>query len=145
MQRILIILMALTLAACGGGGDAGDLASEASPTGLTVTFSNSALNFTNIEGQFPAAQIIKSNVTGNTSATVVIGAEVTGTAVINPIIAVTDAGRTGGILIAPVRSLAPGTYTGTIILSACTTSSCTQHHAGSPQKVSYVVTVLPAL
>jgi hypothetical protein len=144
MQRILIILMALTFAACGGG-DAEGLGSDANSTGLTVKYSSSALNFTNIEGQFPAAQIIKANVTGNTSANVVIGAEVTGTGVATPMIAVTDAGRTAGILIAPGRSLAPGTYTGTITLLACTTSSCTQHHAGSPQKVSYVVTVLPAL
>lgn len=145
MQRIPIILMALTLAACGGGGGAGDLGSEASPTGLTVKFSSSALNFTSTEGQSPAAQIIKSNVTGNTNADVVIGAEMTGTGVAKPMIAVTDAGRTGGILIVPVRSLVPGTYTGTVTLSACTTSSCTQHHAGSPHKVSYLVTVLPGL
>jgi hypothetical protein len=147
MQRILFFIMALALAACGGGPGASDELSKAkNPTGLSVTFSSPALNFSYFEGRPTGSHVVKADVTGNTNPDVWIGAEATGTAIATPIvIAVTDASRTAGFLIVPKRSLVAGTYTGTITLLVCTTPSCTQHHGGSPHKVSYVVTVLPGL
>jgi hypothetical protein len=157
MHRILILLTALALAGCGGGGGGGSGdgggsggggggSNDASATGLTVSFSVDALTFSYTEGMTPTPRVVTANVSGTTTADVLVGAEVTGTGIATPIqVEINTTTRSARIVVTPARSLAPGTYTGTITMLACTTSACTQHHGGSPHKVSYVVTVTPAL
>jgi hypothetical protein len=150
MKHILIILIAMSLAACGGGGGGdtsnGNASPQSSATGLTVTFSSSSLNFDYIEGQIPISQTMTASASGTTTYDVLMGAEVTGSGIATPInVAVNSATRSAAITVTPARSLASGTYTGTISMFACANQSCNPHHGGSPHKVSYVVTVHPAL
>ena len=94
----------------------------------------------------PAYKFITATATGTTDKDILMGAEVTGIGIALPIgVAIDTVARNASITIAPASGLAPGTYTGTIKLLACTTQDCKVQHGGSPHIVNYTVTVLPTL
>ena len=147
----LSCLLALMLAACGGGGGGGggsgtSTTSTPSSTGLTISFDTSSVSFNYVEGTMPAYKFITATATGTTDKDILMGAEVTGIGIALPIgVAIDTVARNASITIAPASGLAPGTYTGTIKLLACTTQDCKVQHGGSPHIVNYTVTVLPTL
>lgn len=147
MKNIVSIVLALVLAACGGGsGGSSAIGGGGGSTGLTVSFSTPRMYLDFFEGRTPISQTMMAYASGTTDKGIYMGAEITGIGIATPInISVDTAARNATITITPERSLAVGTYTGTIKMLACTTPDCTQQHAGSPYFVNYTVTVHPSL
>lgn len=151
MKKLLPLMLAFALTACGGGsggggGGGGNNAGGAGATGLSVNFSTSSLNFEFYEGELPKAQIVNASASGTTDKDVLMGAEVTGGGIATPIsVVVNNATRSAVITVKPQPGLAAGTYSGTIKMMACADQACATHHGGSPYSVTYKVTVRPGL
>ncbi|MRV72444.1 hypothetical protein GJ700_12055 [Duganella sp. FT92W] len=149
MKKIITACMLAALAACGGGGSGSS--STGTNTGtptetFRISFSTATLNFDLVEGKTtPVTRTVTATANTTTTKPVVFTADVTGPGILTPV-AVENAGAlASNIVISADPTLKAGTYTGTIKLQACTTSACTEAHPGSPQSVSYTITVRAAI
>ncbi|GAB2876663.1 hypothetical protein GCM10027277_52590 [Pseudoduganella ginsengisoli] len=146
MKKIITACMLATLAACGGGGS-GSSSSSGTNTGTAtetfrIAFSTASLNFDVVEGKTtPVTRTVTATSNTTTTKPVVFTADVSGPGILTPV-AIESAGPlASNIVISADPSLKAGTYTGTIKLQACTSTACTESHPGSPQTVSYTITV----
>jgi hypothetical protein len=138
-------LVCLVFAGCGGGG--GGSGSDVPPD---FVLSTNQLSFSSMQyGPAPAAQSFNATATGGTygaaNSTIYFSAGVTGEAVASAEI-VNCSGSTCQVLVHPATQLAPGTWTSTVTISACTNFQCATP-VGTPKSVSvsYVVSPGPQL
>ena len=143
--RLACGLAALVLAACGGGGGGGD---SGGAGGFSVRFDRASVTMQFAEEHAPAPAVVSASSSGTPDSTVYLGAT-TADGQPSPHIdhvAVEILGTTGAIVrVHPRANLAPGTYSGVLLLQACPDATCNRHYAGSPHRLSYTITVQPTL
>lgn len=145
MKKIITACMLAALAACGGGG--GGSSTSGTNTGtpaetFRISFSTSTLNFDMVEGKAtPATRTVTATANTTTTKTVVFTSETAGQGILSPIAVESAGALASNIVISADPTLKAGTYTGTIKLQACTTTACTEAHAGSPHTINYTITV----
>lgn len=136
-----VLSVAVALAGCGGGG--GGSGGEPSPSGFSVTLDRSSIDVTFDEGSLPAAMKVVATASGTVPNPLFVGAVVEGDA-LDPNIPAVLTASSAQFSILPRMGLAPGSYTGRVMLLACADSACKQTLGGTPLPVSYRVTVRPA-
>ena len=151
--KIIGVGTLLVVSACGGGG--GDSSSISPPpapapaptvtdNSMRVVFDTGALAMAYDQGDpSPKGAIINATTQGTPSGKVFIGAT-TPTGRPDPNISslnVAITGTSARIFVNPAAGLSPGTYSGTLVLQACTDAACAVHYAGSPWSVSYSLSV----
>jgi hypothetical protein len=147
-RRTVLVTLFLTIlvAACGGGGGSGS--SDGGGSGsLTFTLDRTSIGFDfteNPAGGILPMQTVTATAQGTYSGALYVGAIVEGTA-INNIIPAVISGVQGTFQISPAAGLAPGTYTGRVLLLACSDAACNNRLGNTPLAVSYTVIVRPGL
>lgn len=134
--RSFSLILLFTLSACGGGG--GD-------SGPSLSLSTYALTFTasHSDSVPPASQTVTATLNGDVSGVLFVRIVITGMAVTIPP-DISFSGRTGVATIQPASpdSLAIGTHTSTITVTACTSDiMCTSGVIGTPQTIIVTYTV----
>lgn len=145
MKKIFALILLVTIiTGCGGGSSgANSTNTPSNSTGMVVSFSTSTLNFEFIEGNSPTSIEMFGYAAGQTNQPIYVGAIVSESSIQTPLpVEINTKSKQAKITVTPIRTLKPGTYTGTITLLACTTETCTKHHDGSPRTVSYRISVL---
>jgi hypothetical protein len=102
-----------------------------------VSYNRSTVSFDNFEGTVGAPQTITGTGTGDPGGTVYAGVAIEGQGVAPSGVQLSFSGNQVTISITPRTDLAPGTYTGRLLLQACADPQCTRHFSGSPFAVSY--------
>ena len=141
LKRALLACLLVSMAACGGGGSSGG--GGGGGGGFSLSFDRSNVSMSFDVDDTPAVAVVNVAASGTTTDDVYVGAT-TPNDQPDPNIDHVDVqiGTTSArAVIYPAEDLAPGTYTGTVVLMACKDSACTRHHTGSPQNVSYTITV----
>jgi hypothetical protein len=139
------VVLCVSLAACGGGGSGGG---SSAPPPLEFSLGTKSLSFdasTRFSG--PAFQTVTANVTTTTGGTLYLLVKLSGPAV-GSVGSFTITGTTSGsaqVYAPDPATLAPGTYQGTIAVTACMNSAdcSTGQLTGSPQTISVTYTVQP--
>lgn len=147
LSRALVVIVASLLAACGGGGGSsntgGGSASDPAP-GFSVSIDRTKLQFTGDEGSTLAPQIVLGTGSGNNvPTTAYFGGQDLGTAIDR--VEARIYGTQAQFTVYPKRQLAAGEYAGTLRLSMCADTQCTQQFKGSPVDVSYTVSIAKGL
>ena len=137
--RVGAVALVAVLAACGGGGGGGGSGSD-----FRVTLDRTSLRFDMTEGIRPLTQQITATATGTLPSTLYVGAVVEGQG-IDPVIPAAISGNQAVFNFLPRLDLTPGTYTGRVLLSACSDSACNNKIGGTPLAVSYTVVVVAGL
>jgi hypothetical protein len=132
----------LVLAACGGGGGGGGDSSAGSD--FRVTLDRTTVAFSYDANSPPAPAFVVATATGTPPATLYVGAVVEGTG-IDPVIPAIVTGTTARFQLQPAPGLRAGTYTGRVLLLACSDAACNTRIGGTPLAVSYSVVVRPVL
>ncbi len=115
----------------GGGGPGG---------GVTVALDTDRVAIRGDEGSSPSA-LVTAKISGQTSAKLYVSAVDQGQAIAR---AEAQVGATQATLYVYARStLAPGSYSGTLVVNACYDQACGAHVGGSPFRLQYTVEVLP--
>lgn len=143
MKRFVLMILALAglLVSCGGGGGGGG---SSSPS-FSVSFNRSSLSFDSFEGGLGAPQTIIATGNGDPGGTIYVAVLIEGQGVAPSGITITFTGTQASISVFPRTDLAPGTYTGRLILQACADPQCTRQFAGSPFPVSYTSVIRAGL
>lgn len=132
----LALLMLGALAACGGGGGGGD--------SFSISFDRSSVSMAWTPGEPVTPAVVNVSVRGTPTGEVFLGAD-TPNGQPDPNIANVEvdilSATSARVVITPNPSLPLGTYRGELILLACLDTACNRQVAGSPQRVSYVITV----
>lgn len=141
--RALLATLAATvaLAGCGGGGGGGD---GGGASDFRVTLDRTSVAFSYDAGSPPAPAFVLATATGTPPATLYVGAVVEGTG-IDPVIPAVIGGTTARFQLQPAPGLRAGTYTGRVLLSACSDPACNTRIGGTPLAVTYSVVVRPVL
>lgn len=134
LKAILLLVLGMTsLSSCGGGGNG------SSSGNLVFTANTKSISFDYQEGQPPPSQTITITATGQFTGTLYVAAILSGPQ-IDPDIPITVTGTTATVQISVAPQLAPGTYTGTLTLMACSDSACTHQVGNSPLAISFTIT-----
>ncbi|WP_425261825.1 hypothetical protein ACPOLB_13185 [Rubrivivax sp. RP6-9] len=136
--RVGAVALVAVLAACGGGGGGGG------GSDFRVTLDRSSLRFDMTQGIRPETQQITATATGTLPSTLFVGAVVEGQG-IDPVIPTGISGNQAVFNFLPRLDLTPGTYTGRVLLSACSDSACNNKIGGTPIAVGYTVVVVASL
>lgn len=137
------------LAACGGGGGgsptSNPVVSVPDPApGFSVSVDRTPLRFSGDEGSVLASQVILGTGSGtNMPTTAYFGGQDQGTAIDR--VEASINGSQAQFRVYPKKALAAGEYAGTLRLSMCADTQCTQHFKGSPADVSYTVSIAKGL
>ncbi len=144
---------AALLAGCGGGGGGGDGGGGAAPGPLPVA-AVPALTFDApvVTGSVPAGQsmALTTNATVKTpsdfaNAAMVYTLITDSTGVILPAVQISQTSATTyRAVLQTAPTLAAGKYTGAFTVQVCRDSACSQQFPGSPMRLPYDITVLPA-
>lgn len=127
--------------ACGGGGGGGG--GDGGP-GLRITLDRSSISFDyRDDGNPAAAQVVATAVGPVPNPLYVLATDEGGS--LDPQIPATLTSSSATFTIRPKAGLAPATYTGRLLLSACTDPACNNRIGGTPLPVAYTVTVRPSL
>lgn len=149
MKKIITACMLAALAACGGGGSGSSSTGTSTGTAaetFRISFSTATLNFDMVEGKTtPVTRTVTATANTTTTKAVVFTSETTGQGILSPIAVESAGALASNIAISADPTLKAGTYTGTIKLQACTTTACTEAHAGSPHTINYTITVRAAI
>lgn len=147
-------LSILALAACGGGGGGGNGGSGAGAAAdAQVRFDVSRLQVKAFQGQQydvnafePAAVVLGAQVDGELSGTVyaVVGDSGKGFAGA-PIEVVRSGPGNYNATLTPDVNLAPGSYSGELVLRLCKDSACAREYSVAGGSIDYRVTILPQL
>lgn len=147
LRGIALVLLASVLAACGGGGGGGGGGSSSSSGGggsgsVKFTPVPNTLSFEYFEDSpVPASQNIVVTATGTFSGTLYLGAVATGQG-LNPDLPLTiNSDTQGTFTVTAAAGLAPGDYSGTLQLLACSDQACTKQIGNSPLNIPYVTHV----
>ena len=141
-----LALFGLLLAACGGGGGGSSPApapapAPAPPPTVTFTADRPAFAFSFLEGSPSAApEPITITATGTLPGTLYVGVTIEGQG-LSPNVQLGVLNNQGTFLFLPAPALAPGDYTGRVLLKACSDPACAQQIGNSPLSVSYLVRV----
>ncbi len=140
VSRVGAVALVAVLAACGGGGGGGG----SGGADFRVTLDRTSLRFDMTQGIRPETQQITATATGTLPSTLFVGAVVEGQG-IDPVIPTGISGNQAVFNFLPRLDLTPGTYTGRVLLSACSDSACNNKIGGTPIAVSYTVVVVASL
>ncbi len=127
------LALSLGLTACGGGGGGDGPGSG----GFRVSVSQTSMGFDYIQGVTPQAQTITATGTGDPGGNVYVAVLIEGEGFSPSGVTTSLKGSTAFFSFTPRTDLAPGTYTGRVILQACPDPNCTRQFSGSPVAVSY--------
>ena len=130
-------LVVLSLTACGGGG--GSAGGGGGGDRPTFSLSTNELRFSTISpGVTPGPGHVTGSVSGALSGTLYIKADVSGSVVANVFINISGSSGVATILPVKASTLGPGTFSGTLTVSACLNDpTCgTGQLAGSPATVN---------
>lgn len=133
--RACMSALCLLLLACGGGSSGGNLG---------FSLDRSAVSFDFVQNESPPTDTVTATAQGSFSGTLYVAAIVEGTGIDPDIMLMVDDDH-GTFTIRPSAGLAPGTYTGRILLLACSDVACNRRIGGTPLPVSFSVIVRPAL
>ncbi len=136
-------LLCVLVTACGGGGGGGGGAGRDdndNNNSLRFSLDRSSVSYDYDEGTTPPSQQVIATATGTYEGTLYVAAIVEGNGV-DPNIQVTIGGVQGTFLLSAAPNLAPGNYTGRVLLLACSDQACNNRLGGTPLPVSYSVTV----
>ena len=141
LRRAALALLMTVLAACGGGGGDGG---GGGGSGFSISFDRNAVSMSFDAGDTPATATVVATARGTPSGDIYVGADTpSGRADPNidfvDVVIVSD--TSAHVVIYPAPNLAPGTYTGTLVMQACQDENCNRHHPGSPFNVAYTITV----
>lgn len=131
------------LLACGGGGG-GDAGGPPPSSGFRVSLDRSSVSFDFEEGQTVTPAVVIASSSGTPSGDLYIGAVAEGEG-IDPYIDAVIEGTQARFSLRPRASLAPGNYSGRVLLKACEDAACTRTIGGTPLPVSYTVKVRKGL
>lgn len=136
-KRAVLACTLVVVAACGGGGGDGG------GGGFSLSFDRSSVSMSFDVEDPPAVAVVNVTANGTTNDDIYVGATTpSGQADRNIDYVDVQIGTTSArVVIYPAEDLAPGIYTGTIVLLACRDAGCARHHPGSPHHVSYTITV----
>jgi hypothetical protein len=155
ISRAILAALALTaLASCGGGGG-GDGSSDAAGDSVTVSFGVASLQATAFQNQ-------QANTNASQDASVTVEVTEVASTGTPPAVAYAVVQDTGGAFtgaglqvmrtadgfratFAPNVTLAPGTYSGNLVLHVCKDQACAQEVAVHGGTLPYTVTILPQL
>ncbi|MEY2690331.1 MAG: hypothetical protein RL375_4531 [Pseudomonadota bacterium] len=141
LARLLCLLGALVLSACGGGGGGGD-------SGFSVTYDRSSVSLTFAEGDPPPTATLTATARGTPTGGVFVGAT-TPSGQPDPNIAIVriepQSDTVALVRVVPASDLTPGRHSGVIKLLVCKDELCNQHHNGSPFDLSYSFEVTGAI
>ena len=140
----VIFIASIFVSACGGGGGDDGGGDQNSGGRLSFTLDRNSISFDVTEGESTPSQFVTATASGTYSGTLYVAALVEGTA-IDPNIPATISGVQGTFGIAPRVNLAPGNYSGRVLLLACADAQCNTRIGGTPLPVSYTVNVRAAL
>lgn len=147
LRYVAALGLSSLLVACGGGGGgaSGAGASTSDPaSGFSVSIDRTQLRFTGDEGSVIAPQIILGSGSGsNVPTTAYFGGQDMGTAIDR--VEARINGTQAQFSVYPKMQLAAGEYSGTLKLSMCADTQCTQHFKGSPVDVAYTVSIAKGL
>ncbi len=135
------LTVALALAGCGGGGGGGG--GDSSPP-FVVTLNRSAIELTMLAGSAPPTTQVLATGSGTLPSTLYVAAQVEGSG-IDPAILGVFSGTQATFTMQAAPGLEPGTYTGRVLLLACSDPACNTRIGGTPLPVSYRVVVQPTL
>lgn len=138
--KIASVLILLSLISCGGGGGGGG----SSPASFLITLDKTAVNFTMSVGDSGASTIVTATASGSYSGTIYVGAVVEGVG-IDSYIPFSASGNAAQFTLHVANGLAIGTYTGRVLIYACSDPYCDHPIGGTPIAVSYSVVVQPPL
>ena len=148
LRGFALVLLASALASCGGGGGGGGGSSSSSSSSgggsgsVRFTASTTSLSFEYFEGSpVPASQNIVVTATGTFSGTLYLGAAATGQGLNSQIPLSIDSNTQGTFTVTAAGNLAPGDYSGTLQLLACSDQACAKQIGNSPVNIAYVTHV----
>jgi len=139
IRRAALALLMTVLAACGGGDGGGGGSS-----GFSISFDRNAVSMSFDAGDTPATATVVATARGTPSGDIFVGADTPGGRAdphIDFVDVVIVSDTSAHVVIYPAADLAPGTYTGTLVMQACQDENCNRHHPGSPFNVAYTITV----
>jgi hypothetical protein len=148
LLRMAASLLALCLLqSCGGGGGGGGASSGGgNDAGFTITLDRTAISFEAFEGGSAATQIILATAHGEyTHDELFVGATVEGQGIDPTIQVIILSETTARIEVNAASGLAAGTYSGRVILHACSDEFCNNHVGGTPLAVNYTITIKTGL
>ncbi|MFL6550707.1 MAG: hypothetical protein ACJ8OJ_18595 [Povalibacter sp.] len=146
------LIAGLMLSGCGGGGGGGSGGNGGSGGGggggtkgtFTISPATMVFEASSAGGSTIASQLITGTVSGVSPQTLYLNIRVTGNAVAGVSDIAVTSPTTGTARVNPITQqlLGPGTFTSTIVITACTSSvDCTSGVIGSPQTVNVTYTV----
>src|SRR3954464_13808730 len=146
------LIAGLMLSGCGGGGGGGSGGNGGSGGGggggtkgtFTISPATMVFEASSAGGSTIASQLITGTVSGVSPQTLYLNIRVSGNAVAGVSDVTVTGPTTGTALVNPVTQqlLGPGTFTSTIVVTACTSGvDCTSGVIGSPQTVNVTYTV----
>lgn len=133
VRKTLAALCVLLLGSCGGGGG-GD--SPAPGSNFRVSFDRSSVSFEQYEGSGAQPQTITATATGDPGGTVFVSVTIEGDHIDPSGVSLTFSGTQAFVSVAPRADLAPGTYTGRLVIEACPDQQCSRHFTGTPFSVT---------
>lgn len=137
--------VAITVIACGGGGGGGGSSSSSGGgNGLRFTPNQTTVNFDYTDTQQPPFDSVIITATGNLPDTFYIMAQ-DQSGHLDPEIRAFLGDTTGTFEFKPRANLAPGSYSGTLRLMACSNQSCTRQIGNSPVNINYTIRVRAGL
>lgn len=138
MLKILFFICYLFILAGCGGTDDGNSSTEA------FTLSQSSINISKDYDDSSASHLDIQVSVQNASGSVYIFADASQTHLVDDARAVFSEAQTGTLTLIPAQqnTLAPGTYTGDVIIHACKDENCKKEYSGSPKtlKINYTIT-----
>lgn len=145
LARLICLLGALTLSACGGGGGGGGGGGNA---GFSVTYDRSSVSLTFAEGDPPPAATLTATAHGTPSGEVLVGATTPSgqpDANIEQVQIIAQSDTVAQVRVVPASGLSVGTHSGHILLLVCADQLCNRHYGGSPFDLSYSFVVTGAI
>ena len=143
---LLAATVVVCLTACGGGGSASGAAGATAPIVTSASLDRSSLSLAWEQGSIGNEATVVLDTTSSVATPLFVGTSTPG-GVSDPHIAQIDvavpSASRATVRISPKTGLASGSYSGTVVINACTDAACSQHYTGSPLKLPYSFTVAP--
>jgi hypothetical protein len=143
----LWFVLCMGLAACGGGGSGGGSSgstntSASSDSAFSVTADKSAISLAYDEGSiYGASATVTVTTHGTYSGTLYVGAIVNGSGISSSIPLTYISDTQGMFTISALTGLSAGSYSGTVLLYACSDAYCNNVIGGTPLTVAYTLVV----